>query len=424
MLLSIAKRVRPWQLTTLVCLFLSVRGVAAAPADDGQIDVTGAIRLALAQSPTVRAGRHRLEAAEASLRRARSAARPTVELAPGVGFTNGNALLAQEIDIAGRRGAASRVAAGDREAAAAEFSLARLQAAADAQLSYFDLVRAEGGVDAAEEAATLARRIAESVRRQVEAGLAPPIQATRAEIEVARAEGELLRAAGDRRARAAALNLRFGRSPEAAVVPVDALPLPAAPASGRELTERALAQRPDLQIARARLEARRGSVEAARAQGRPFLAAEVPADIWSLDRDPFQSEDLGFQVRLSMPLFAGSVRRAEVDRARASVREGEAELETETRAAAIEIARAAAELEAARSVALTYQERILPRSQELLSASERGFEQGLSSYLEVLEAQRVARQTRSEGLVALFEAVRARIALDRALGTLPPGAEE
>lgn len=85
----------------------------------------------------------------------------------------------------------------------------------------------------------------------------------------------------------------------------------------------------------------------------------------------------------------------------------------------MEIERAAAELAAAREVALGYQATVLPRTQELLQATRAGFDSGLTSFLEVLEAQRLARLTQTEYLNALFEATRARIALDRALGAVP-----
>jgi outer membrane protein TolC len=108
-----------------------------------------------------------------------------------------------------------------------------------------------------------------------------------------------------------------------------------------------------------------------------------------------------------------------VDRAQAGVREQEAELAARTRTLSIEVQQAAAALTAAREAALGYQTTILPRTQELLRATRAGFDTGLTSFLEVLEAQRVARLTQTEYLTALFEATRARIALDRALGAGP-----
>ena len=95
------------------------------------------------------------------------------------------------------------------------------------------------------------------------------------------------------------------------------------------------------------------------------------------------------------------------------------ELEVARRTVAVEVERAAVGLSAARDVALQYQQTILPRTQELLRATRSGFETGLTSFLEVLEAQRVARQTQVEYVNAIFEAVLAHTNLERAVGDLP-----
>jgi outer membrane protein TolC len=195
--------------------------------------------------------------------------------------------------------------------------------------------------------------------------------------------------------------------------------IPAGVTPTADLVAQAHAQRPELAAVRGLIQARRGEVAVARAQGRPELFAEAAADVWSLDRDPFNSRNLGIQARLSFPLFDRGRLRAGVERAQAGVREQEAELEAAARAVSIEIEQAAAQLSAAREVALSYETTILPRTRDLLKSTRAGFETGLTSFLEVLEAQRLVRQTQTEYLNAVFDAARARIALDRALGAVP-----
>lgn len=403
----------------ILAIVVVIAGPGAAQPEGTPVTAEEAVRLALEQSPALNAARFRLEAAAAGVRGARAPFNPQGELAPGLGFTNGNALLSQEIDIGGRRSAQARAATGVRAAAQAELEVARLQAAAGARAAYFDLVRARAAEAAASDAAALARQIGDAVRRRVEIGDAPMVQATRAEIEVARADQDVARARGEVRGRLAALNLLLGRPAEALLTPSDALAVPEAPAGTAELVEQAQRRRPELAAARGLIEARRGDVAVARAQRRPELFAELASDVWSLDRDPLDSRSFGVQARLSFPLFDRGRLRAGVDRAQAGVREQEAELAGISRTLNIEIQRAAADLDAAREVALNYQTTILPRTQELLQATRAGFDTGLTSFLEVLEAQRLARLTQTEYLNALFEATRARIALDRALGAVP-----
>lgn len=403
----------------LLLAFWMLSPGAAGAQEASRLTAEEAVRLAVEHSPSVAAARARAETAAAGVRGAQSPYNLQAELAPGVGFTNGNALLSQQFDIGGRRSALARAAVGEREAAEAGLQLARLQAAAEARAAYFDLARARAVQAAAEEAADLARRIRDLVRRRVAIGEAPQVQVIRAEIEVARAEQEVARARGEVRGRAAGLNLLLAREPGAPLSPGEELVLPEEPGPVPELLAEAARRRPEIAVARGLVEAGRGGVEAARALRRPELFTELASDAWSLDREPLRSRNFGLQARLTFPLFDRGRLRAEVEQARARVAEQEAEVAVITRTVRAELERAAAELAASREVVRGYQSAILPRSRELLQATQRGFELGLSTFLEVLEAQRVVRQTQVEYQSALFEAVRARIALDRAVGRVP-----
>ncbi len=406
-------------LVTALCLSTASTASDAEAQPEAGLSAAEAVRLALEQSPVVTAARSRVEAAAAGVRGARAPYNPQVELAPGVGFTNGNALLSQQFDISGRRSAQTQVAQGLRQAAEAELRAAQLRVAAEARSAYFDLARAGAIHQSAADTANLARQIRDLVRRRVEIGEAPQVQVTRAEIEVARAEQEVARARGDVRGREAVLNLLLGRPAEAPLRVADPLILPEAPDGAGELARQAARDRPELAALRGQVRAQEGEVAVARAQRRPELFADFATDIWSLDRDPLRTRNLGLQARLSFPLFDRGRLRAEEARARAGVREQEAELQVGVQALHREVERAAAELTAAREVALNYRDAILPRTQELLRVTQAGFAAGLSTFLDVLEAQRVVRQTQVEYQNALFDAVRARIALDRALGAAP-----
>ncbi len=414
MLLAIVKnrRLSPiWALP--LCLLTQ-----AASAQEA-LSAQDAVKLAIERSPAVKAAQSRLEAAAAGAKGAGAPFNPQGELAPGVGFTNGNALLSQQIDIGGRISAQRRAAIGLREAAAADLDLARLKAAAEARVAYYDLSRARQVEAAAVETTRLATQIRELVRKRVEIGEAPTVQVTRADIEVARAQQEVARAAGDVRARLAALNLLLGREAGTPLTASETMAVPPSPAEAATLVHTAQGTRPELAASHGLIRARQGDVQVAQSKRRPELFAEFASDVWSLDRDRFNTRNLGLQARLSFPLFDRGSLRAEVDRARAGVREQEAELELRRRSIAVEVERAAAELTAARQIALNYQDTILPQSRQLLQATQNGFDIGLSTFLDVLEAQRVVRQTQTEYLTALFEAVRSGIALDTALGTAP-----
>jgi cobalt-zinc-cadmium efflux system outer membrane protein len=384
-----------------------------------------AIRLVLEKSPDMTAVVRRLDAATAQLRGAKSPYNTQVELAPGVGFTNSNAFLSQRLDLGGKRSAESRRASGERAAAAATLEITRHQVITEARLAYYDLLRAQANLTSAEEAVQTARQIRDTVKKRVEIGETPPVQQARAEIELNRMEQEAVRAQGDLKARQASLNLLLGRSPSTPLTLFGAMTTPPAPQSSSLLVQRALQSRPELTFIKALIEAKRGEVDIARAAGRPDLYTDVVGDIWSMDRaSSLQNRNrttgtLGFQVRLGFPLWDRGSLRADVDRAKASVQAEEAEGESLRRRLTIEVERTTAELSSARAVVLNYQQSILPQSVDLLKAVRSGFESGITSFLEVLEAQRVLRQTQVEYQNALYEATRAMVNLDKAIGVLP-----
>ena len=378
-----------------------------------------AVRRAVAASPAVRAAQSRIDAAESALRAARAPFGVTAEAAPGIGFTNSIAALLHRIDIGGRRAAASAAAEGEVAKVRAGLETARLQEAAEARTAYFDLVRARAVESGARESAKVVEQLRDLVRRRVEIGEAPAIQATRAEIEAARAQQEVLRAAGEARGLEAALNVRLGNPPDTALRTSDAFPPPET-RTAAQLSGDAIRRRPEIAEAQGRIAARRGDVTVARAQGGPELFAELATDFWSVDRrESWNSRNVGIQARFSFPLVDGGAIRNNVRRAEAGVREQDAELAVITRQITMEVERAYAEARSANEVVANYQRTILPRTEDLLRATRTGFETGLSSFLEVLEVQRSARMTLAEYQSALFAAARSRIQLERATASIP-----
>jgi outer membrane protein TolC len=136
-----------------------------------------------------------------------------------------------------------------------------------AALGYFDLARARAAVIAAEEAARISGRHAEQIAVTAEAGLTFQGDAARVRAARERAELTLVRVRTDQRIAAARLSevLRLDPAVELAPVDVDLAPLTLVTPSGDlgGLISRALAARPELDEAAARLEAARTSRRAA-----------------------------------------------------------------------------------------------------------------------------------------------------------------
>jgi outer membrane protein TolC len=175
-----------------------------------------------------------------------------------------------------------------------------------AAAAYFDLARARAGVIAAEEAARITGRHAEQIAATTEAGLTFQGDASRVRGVSERAQLTLIRARTDQRVAAARLAevLRLDPTTDLAPVDADLAPMTAMTADDElgALVSRALAHRPELDEAAARLEiARTGRRAATQAPFIPTIGAQ--ASLGGLGGGPAGSpltRDYGFSGDYSL----------------------------------------------------------------------------------------------------------------------------
>jgi outer membrane protein TolC len=136
-----------------------------------------------------------------------------------------------------------------------------------AAIAYFDLARARAGVIAAEEAARITSRHAEQINATAEAGLTFQGDAARVRAARERAELTLIRARTDQRIAAARLAEILRLDPAVDLAPVDGDLAPMSLVTAGDdiggLISQALAKRPELDEAAARLEVARTNRRAA-----------------------------------------------------------------------------------------------------------------------------------------------------------------
>jgi cobalt-zinc-cadmium efflux system outer membrane protein len=384
-------------------------GIAHAQAPD---PLENFIARALERSPKVRAAREVVEAMRLGHASVRSGANPRVELAPGLGFTNGNLTLSQEFDLFGSRAARSRVAEAEARLAETRWLVARLDQA-DRVLA--DLVALEAATElakAARESADLARELLAIVEKRAEIGEVPRLQVTRAELEVLRAAQAARRHAAEQSSREAALRSLVGPEAVASIPPLD-LGDRAARAKGMP------ARSPETLTLAVAVEVATAQARAVAASGRPSLTAGVASDVWSLDRRAMTSSNLGFQVFLSAPLFDRGENRNAVAAARAEAKAAESELAEAQRTADLAKEVALARLQAAEATLGAYRTDALPKAEALLSAMREGYKAGLVTLVEVIEAQQTLADLRRERAEALLGVREAELALLTATLALP-----
>jgi multidrug efflux system outer membrane protein len=385
----------------------------------------------------------RVDEARALLGEARSALRPEVGanasagrslssaatglLPPGVERERSNYRatldVSYEIDVFGRLRAASEAARAELAASEAVRDAVRLALTARVASSYYGLLALDAQVELTRRALRLREESLALQRRRREAGVISDFDLRQLEAEAATLRAQLPPLERDREIEEAALAALLGRSPRAVfeeTLPRQALAAdaPSAVAVPSGLPSELLLRRPDLIEAEQRLVAANARVAVARSAYFPSIrltgllgseSAELsdlfsgPAGIWS------------FAAALAQPIYAGGRLEAQREAAAARERALLAQYQGAVRNAFRELRQALAAQARSRESFEAQDARVVAL-QETLRLARLRYASGISSQLDVLDAERglLAAQT------ARIEALRAQRAavadLYRALG--------
>jgi len=381
-----------------------ITGVGVISLTGAQPDVESQVlATVLARHPQVRALRMELESARRLERGANLPHAPIVLLSPELttGGVGEQFLLQQPLELNGARQARVRLAR-------AEYALVRAQAElelndllADALAAYHEYAYRAQIATVAQEALQLAEQTREKIRLQVEVGARAGIDLIQADIERERVRQH----AALRQAEAAAALERLRAALGGVSLDEVATPTPSLS------PDTPLAVR----IEQARLQAAQAQAQQIRVEGLPDLGVQVRIERF---RDARTRPAFGLSV--SLPFLDYGARQQQL---RAQQQRAEAQQQRLLAARVrYEGERAAAQqrYEQARARAEAYQQRILPQAEQLVQATQTGLEVGQISILQLLEAQRTARQVREETLLATLELKLAEIELRRLRGEFAP----
>ncbi|MFL5382732.1 MAG: TolC family protein [Longimicrobiaceae bacterium] len=454
------------------------RAQQPAPGDTLRISIQDAVARALAQGDELRLAESRSRAANAQLGVARSTALPALRMnstfthvyenarAQAVGQIfnqpntyNVNFNLSAPLFQGGRISAGLKSARGLRGAAEADVEQARADVTLDVLRAYLDALFADRLVQIQRDNVRLAEERVRQVEQLERAGRASRYDVLRARVERSNLEPAAIRAAGDREL--ALLELRRlanlpSSQPVQLVSPVSAdavaalaqaagAPTPAADSA-------AVAAIPSVRAAELRAQASRAGIAIARADYLPTVSAFVqsgfqafPTD-WRLptsrgaletvtcppgsDADRvctqqnggwFTDRSMGLQV--SWPVFDGFRTRSNVALARAQADVARAQATQAREAAAVQLAQARTDLETARAQFAATRLNVAEAEEAFRLATLR-FQRGLSTQLDVSDAQVALATARSNEARATHELYLAAAGVARAQGRpiplLPP----
>jgi outer membrane protein, heavy metal efflux system len=402
----------------------------AAPADPADpfpgapvLDRAALVREVLRRNPTLQASRYAWRAALARYPQETSLDDPMLGVGAAPRSFGSDAVddavkvdLSQKLPFPGKLSLRGEVALGEAEAAGRDFEAVRLRLATMASLLFDDsYLLARSVAINAEHIALLDEflRIATARYEAGEASQQDPLQAEVERAMLARRDVALRTA---QRVTAEQINVLLHRRPDLPLPPPPAELAPTAPEAidtGSRM-ESALAERPELRAAEARVRSRQAAVDLARREFLPdvTLVGSYNGIMQQSQLQPFVGVVFNVPLRIERRRAAVDEARARLERARLE----HARVEDEVR---FSVQSAADRLGEARDVLGLYRDRLLPAARDQVAAARAGFETGRNSFLALIDAERGLRNVELGYEEALADMSRRVAELESATGRLP-----
>ncbi|KQY05844.1 RND transporter [Massilia sp. Root133] len=395
---------------------------------------------ALRDNPNVRAAAQRLVQAQAQLGVTRASQLPTVGVSAGVsnsrtsaetpmGVTFGGrsikgnefsvgANFSYELDLWGRVRRA--VEAADAQALAAQDDRdgVMLMLSGQVATTYWQLRGLDADIAILNDALATRRESQQLIEARFNAGLSNELDVSRTRIERANAEADIQEAQRQRNTLEHALAVLVGASPsEAIVAPAAGTALPQPPAIPVGLPASLLGQRPDLAASVATLKAFNAQVGVAEGAYYPSLSLTgnfgyASETLSNLAKGSARQFSFG-PLALSLPVFEGGRIEANVKLARARYDEAVANHEGRLLTALRDVEDALSDVQQRQKQGDVQVQAQQAAARAVLVAQAR-FDRGVSTYLDVTDAQRsalaadrAAAQIRTQRLLAAVSVARA-----------------
>lgn len=380
------------------------------------------VRAVLERNPTLQAARHAWRAALERAPQEASLDDPML----GFGVAPGSFRSTDEIDHPGTRVDVSQrlpfpgklalrgeAAVAEAEAASRDFEAVRLRLALMASRLFDEYYLAARSLAINGEHIALLRELQRIATARYEVGEAAQQDPIQAEVEYSHALHRDVVLQTRLRVTAEQIQTLLHSAPDAALPPPPAeLVLPAEPpADADALVADALAARPDVAAASARVRAGETRVDLARREFLPDFTLSAAYDrIW-------QEEELQPFVGISFDLpIQIARRRAALAQARAELAGAQSERDALLDQARFGVRSSVLRSGEARHVLHLVETQQLPAARDQVEAARTGFETGRSEFFSLIEAQRSLLRVELDLAVARADVCRRRAELDRALG--------
>jgi outer membrane protein TolC len=450
------------RLTILGAVLAALAGPAAAQRPDTlTLSLEDAVRLALRLGDEARIASAQVQLTDAQITTARAVGLPQLRInatqthvienarAQAVGQIfnqpntyNANANLSFAFFQGGRARAGLRLASRSRDAARLNAEEVRAQVTLDVQRAYVQALFASRVAEIRTAGFQLASARLGQVERFLQAGRAARYDVLRARVERANLEPMIVEAQNATTLALLELKRLTNIPPEqplALTTRIDPSAVRMMLASVSDTN--VVAQRPSIRAAELVLQARRDAIAVARADLFPTMSVFVQSGYQAFPQGGFPTQsgevtcietapdgrctrttqnggwfgDRTIGTQISWPLFDGLRAKGNIDLARAQARVAELELAREREAVTLEVARARAEFQRAQALFAARQQNAGEATEAFTLASLR-YDRGLSTQLEVSDAQLALLTAQTDEASAVYDLYLATAEMARALG--------
>ena len=324
-----------------------------------------------------------------------------------------------DFDLWGGKRAAWEAALGRQRAAEVDAKAAELTLSTQVAQAYAELDYAFSAHDVARADLERAEKLLELTRQRVQAGIDSLAMQRQAESGLAGAEQTSAQAAQRIESARIRLAVLLGQGPDRGLAIERPRPLDAAELAVPEnLPAELLGRRPDIVAARWRVEAARSEIDAAKAQFFPNVSLSAFIGLLSAHASDLFDAASRFSLAtpaVSLPLFDGGRRRANLDGRDAEYDLAVAQYDRTLIAAFNEVAENLSQLRSLRAQ-LAAQEQSLASARQAWDLSMQRYRNGVGGYLETLILQQALHQAEDRLSAIQSRRIEASIGLVRALG--------
>lgn len=418
-------------LACLSLLFLSPTssraGDRATAAPVGSADpvysLEAVLNLALTHNPAVASAEGTIDQNRGQQVAAHTYLNPSVSANSGVGkmrdlglfdpavrerVTEFNVTVGQPIEWPSKRAARQRASEAGVAAASAGLAETQLNLIADVKVAFYDLLLAQQALLLAQQNLATVEDVDKAVRTRVRLGESPQFEAIRSGVEVLKANQSLTRAANRVRVNRVMLDTLTAGS-LGPTYAIDGKLHRAGPGFGIDiLTERALTQHPTITRLQKAVEQADHSLEFERQARVPNIT--IGGSYWrEIGREAFTGG-------VTFPTPVWDRRQGEIIAAFGSKRKGEAEFLRARNELIRNVSQHFQDAKTTADMIEVYEKGLLKQADEALRIAKFSFQQGASSLIEVLDAQRVQRQILLDYAQAQFDLSMSLALLERAVG--------